>query len=70
MGRAVKPNSVAVRCSAGRNHRVRETLYQGDNIYVERCRCGAERVRDAGPTSDVSDWHHSLLSAEGSSSSS
>lgn len=48
-----------------KKHRVREKLAQGDGIYVERCRCGAERVRDER---EVTDWHRPLSSPQGASS--
>ena len=47
----------AQRCTAGRAHRVRDVDNQGDGITVERCRCGAARVRDARRVGDeVTDW--------------
>lgn len=36
-------------------HRVRDVENQGDDIYVERCRCGAARVRDRR-VGEVTDW--------------
>ncbi len=48
------------RCTAGRAHRVRDVEPQGDGISVERCRCGAARVRDSRRVGDeVTDWRRS-----------
>lgn len=47
------------RCTAGRAHRVRDVEDQGDGITVERCRCGAARVRMRDAQIDeVTDWEH------------